>query len=441
MDRATIDVYECEGADYAIRRGVQQPERATAFAAAVRADGRRLDLGCGPGHYLPLLGRPVLAVDAAGAMVAAAAEAEPEVPAVQADLLDLPFDHGAFAGVWASKAHQHVAAADLPAALAEAHRVLEVGGRLELTMFATSDGGPTTETVTDPASGDDLPGRLFSFWQPDHLATVLRAAGFHIDRSEVVPSPQSADPSGGAVASNRVAEPRTRPAGSDRASATGRASAERSSKSDNGAAGSLRVRRSAAAPGPGARGGVTTPALRIEIVATALRALPDHVGPGMRLLCCGLNPSLHAAAAGIGYVTGSNRFWRALAAAGLSTRDRDPRHLLRHDHIGMTDLVKRPTTRASELSTDEHRAGVERLEQLCHWLRPGALAVVGLAGWRAAVDRRAAVGWQPGTLGTTPVYVLPSTSGLNAGTSLAELTAHLRTAAEAAPTAPIDPAT
>ncbi|HQK16523.1 MAG TPA: FHA domain-containing protein, partial [Polyangiaceae bacterium] len=34
---------------------------------------------------------------------------------------------------------------------------------------------------------------------------------------------------------------------------------------------------------------------RIEITATAQRALPDHVGADMRLLCCGLNPSLHAA--------------------------------------------------------------------------------------------------------------------------------------------------
>jgi TDG/mug DNA glycosylase family protein len=168
---------------------------------------------------------------------------------------------------------------------------------------------------------------------------------------------------------------------------------------------------------------------QVSAAATALRALPDHVGAGMRLLCCGLNPSLHAADAGVGYVTGSNRFWRAMAAAGLATRDRDPVHLLRHDRIGMTDLVKRPTARADELTADEYRAGVERLDQLCTWLRPDAIAVVGLAGWRAAVDRRAAVGWQPRHLGPSPVYVLPSTSGLNAGTSLDDLIGHLLAAA------------
>ncbi|WP_421120496.1 mismatch-specific DNA-glycosylase [Aquihabitans daechungensis] len=167
----------------------------------------------------------------------------------------------------------------------------------------------------------------------------------------------------------------------------------------------------------------------VEAAVTSLRALPDHVGAGMRLLCCGLNPSLHAADAGVGYVTGNNRFWRAVALAGLSTSDRDPFHLLHQDRIGMTDLVKRATARADELTTAEYRVGVERLDALCDWLRPAAVAVVGLAGWRAAVDRQAAVGWQARTLGPSPVYVLPSTSGLNAGTSLEDLVAHLREAA------------
>lgn len=168
---------------------------------------------------------------------------------------------------------------------------------------------------------------------------------------------------------------------------------------------------------------------RGPIGLVAERGLPDHVGPGMRLLCCGLNPSLHAADAGVGYVTPSNRFWRAMSQAGLASRDRDPRHLLLHDRVGMTDLVKRPTARADEVAPAEFRSGVERLDALCAWLQPAAVAMVGLQGWRAAVDRRAGVGWQERRLGGCPVYVLPSTSGLNAGTSLDQLVAHLRAAA------------
>jgi TDG/mug DNA glycosylase family protein len=179
------------------------------------------------------------------------------------------------------------------------------------------------------------------------------------------------------------------------------------------------------------RSGPRKGAVPVDLVAIARRALPDHVGPGMRLLCCGLNPSLHAADAGVGYVTGSNRFWPALIAAGLTDRPRDNIHLLTVHHIGMTDIVKRPTPRADELRVAEYREGVERLASLCDWLRPGAVVTVGLAGWRAAVDRTAAVGWQPDGLGAaaTPVYVMPSTSGLNARVSVAQLADHLAAAA------------
>jgi len=163
--------------------------------------------------------------------------------------------------------------------------------------------------------------------------------------------------------------------------------------------------------------------------ATRLRSLPDRVGPGLRLLVCGLNPSLHAADAGVGYVTPGNRFWPAALEAGLVSVDRDPRHALAHHGVGMTDLVKRATPRAAELTADEYRAGFARVERLCAWLRPAALCVVGLAGWRAAVDRRAQPGWQPAPVGGVPTYVMPSTSGLNAATPLAALVEHLRAAA------------
>jgi TDG/mug DNA glycosylase family protein len=157
--------------------------------------------------------------------------------------------------------------------------------------------------------------------------------------------------------------------------------------------------------------------------------LPDFVASGLRLLVCGLNPSVHAAQAGIGYVTPGNRFWPAAQAAGLVTRDRDGRHALLEHRIGMTDLVKRATPRAAELTRDEYRAGLGRLDRLCEWLQPGAVCFVGLAGWRAAADRRAGPGWQERPVGGRPAYVMPSTSGLNAATPLAVLVDHLRAAA------------
>jgi double-stranded uracil-DNA glycosylase len=166
--------------------------------------------------------------------------------------------------------------------------------------------------------------------------------------------------------------------------------------------------------------------------ARRARTLPDTVGPDMRLLICGLNPSLYAADAGVGFARPGNRFWPAALASGLASVDRDPDHALRQHGIGMTDLVKRATVAADDLTTAEYRSGLARVERLVRRLRPGAVCFVGLAGWRAAVDRRARPGWQARELGDAPVYVMPSTSGLNARTSLDELTAHFREAAAAA---------
>lgn len=213
---------------------------------------------------------------------------------------------------------------------------------------------------------DDLPGRLFTLWRPDALVDLVEGAGF-VD-------------------------------------VEARIDAGRSRPSD-------------------------WPYL--DVTATRGRTLADTVGPGLRLLVSGLNPSLHAADAGVGYAGPGNRFWPALAEAGLLPpgADRDPWRLLADGRIGMTDLVKRATPRASELTTAEYRAGVGRLDRLCTLLRPEAVVLVGLAGWRAGADRAATPGWQERRLGPSPVYVMPSTSGLNAGTSRADLVAHLAAAA------------
>ncbi|HEV7865834.1 MAG TPA: mismatch-specific DNA-glycosylase [Acidimicrobiia bacterium] len=156
------------------------------------------------------------------------------------------------------------------------------------------------------------------------------------------------------------------------------------------------------------------------------RTLPDFVAGGMRVLVCGLNPSVVAADAGYGYAGATNRFWSVAVAAGLVTRPRDPLASLAEDGMGMTDLVKRATPNADGLTTAEYQAGAERVRRLVEWLRPGVVLFVGLAGWRAAVDRRAVPGPQSAAFGGAPVYVMPSTSGRNARTTPTELAGHMR---------------
>jgi TDG/mug DNA glycosylase family protein len=168
---------------------------------------------------------------------------------------------------------------------------------------------------------------------------------------------------------------------------------------------------------------------RVDVTATRLRTLPDVVGPDMRLLVCGLNPSLYSADLGVGYARPGNRFWPAALAAGIASVDRDPPHALAHHGTGFSDLVKRASVGAAELTAAEYIEGLARLDRLGALLRPRAIAFCGLTGWRAATgERKAVAGWQARRVGGTPAYVLPNPSGLNARANVRTLAAHLHQA-------------
>jgi TDG/mug DNA glycosylase family protein len=176
-----------------------------------------------------------------------------------------------------------------------------------------------------------------------------------------------------------------------------------------------------------------TDGLALMLHLRRIRSIADTVGPNLRLLVCGLNPSVYSADAGAGFARPGNRYWPAALAAGIVQVGFDPIAAFRNDRVGMTDLVKRATPRADELTADEYRSGLERLARLAAWLTPAAVCFVGLAGWRAAVDRRAVAGWQSEGIGGAPAYVMPSTSGLNARVPVTELADHLRAAAAGPP--------
>ena len=175
------------------------------------------------------------------------------------------------------------------------------------------------------------------------------------------------------------------------------------------------------APPEPAAGGVRATAVRSHTLA-------DTVGPGMTLLVCGNNPSPASAQAGVGYARPGNRFWPAALAAGVVPADRDALAALGAG-VGMTDLVKRPTRTAAEVTDAECAEGFARVERLAAWLAPGAVCFVGLSGWRAVVDPRAVAGPQPVTVGGRPAYLMPSTSGLNAHATVVSLAGHLAAAA------------
>jgi TDG/mug DNA glycosylase family protein len=156
--------------------------------------------------------------------------------------------------------------------------------------------------------------------------------------------------------------------------------------------------------------------------------LPDYVGARLRLLVCGLNPSLYSAETGVPFGRPGNRFWPAARAAGLVEAERDPFAALAMG-LGFTDLVKRATPGAGELAREEYARGLRRVAALVREWRPGGVCFVGLAGWRQVVDPRAVQGWIEAGFAGRPAYLMPSTSGRNAHASLRALAVHLREAA------------
>lgn len=348
MDAETVRIYERDASAWAKARAGGRRADVSGFRAAIEPGAVRVDLGSGPGRYTEALGAPVVALDAAVAMLRLAREASPSAWPVQADLEALPLRPQSVGAGWAQASYLHVPKPRLPMALAQLHRTMRPGAVLELAMKRGDYAG-------HGLTGDDFPGRFFATWEPEPLAAVVAGAGFEIDA-------------------------------------------------------------------------VTADDQWIRIRATRARTLPDFVGPGLRLLVCGLNPSLRSADVGLGYAGPSNRFWVAAVDAGLVTVVRDPWRALADHGVGMTDLVKRATVGAAELRAGEYRAGSERVAALVRWLQPAAICFVGLAGYRVAIDRRAQPGPQAERFGGAPTYVMPSTSGLNARTSRAELADHLRAA-------------
>lgn len=163
--------------------------------------------------------------------------------------------------------------------------------------------------------------------------------------------------------------------------------------------------------------------------------MPDIVAPGLRVLFCGINPSLYSAAVGHHFARPGNRFWPTLHGAEFTDRLLSPfedRLLLDHG-LGCTNLVERATARADELAPEELRAGGERLERLVLELRPRWVAVLGASAYRAAFRRPEAVaGPQPFECGCSGVWLLPNPSGLNAHYQLPDLVAAYRLLRQAA---------
>ena len=151
-------------------------------------------------------------------------------------------------------------------------------------------------------------------------------------------------------------------------------------------------------------------------------AVPDTLGPGMRVVFCGINPGRVSAAAGAPFANRRNDFWRLLHATGFTPR------LLRPDEqfevldygIGLTNAAPRTTRGSGDLRRGDFAGAVERLERIARELEPRVIAFVGKEAYRGAFGERPDHGLQERRLGETLLFVVPSTSPANAAVPWAE---------------------
>jgi len=175
---------------------------------------------------------------------------------------------------------------------------------------------------------------------------------------------------------------------------------------------------------------------REELAQAAGGEMPDIIALNLRVLFCGINPSVYSVVVGHHFARPGNRFWKALFNSGFTP------HLFKPEEdfslpdfgLGITNIAPRATVAAAELSLDELREGGIILREKVIRFAPKHLAVLGIGAYRTAFEKpKATFGEQSETVGKTRLWVLPNPSGLNAHyqpADLARLFAEMRFDAE-----------
>jgi len=133
------------------------------------------DLGCGPGHvtgWLAAHGAAAAGIDLSAGMIDVARREQPGAEFRVGDLLSLPAADGEFGAVVAFYSIIHLTPGELPAALAEMHRVVRPGGLALLAFHVGTEVRHFSDWLGQDVDVD------FRFYEPDDVAALLEAAGF-----------------------------------------------------------------------------------------------------------------------------------------------------------------------------------------------------------------------------------------------------------------------
>lgn len=152
--------------------------------------------------------------------------------------------------------------------------------------------------------------------------------------------------------------------------------------------------------------------------------LLDIIAGHLKVLFCGINPGMSAAAAGHHFVGRNNRFWRVIHLAGFTPEEIEPqedRTILKYGY-GLTTVVQRPTARADQLSPAEFTAAASGFQRKVARQAPRFVAFLGKAAYSGiSGQRNIPWGLQPDRMAGAAVWVLPNPSGRNLAFTLDRL--------------------
>jgi arsenite methyltransferase len=171
---------------------VVEQRRATRAILALQPGEHVLDIGSGPGFLAAEMAEEVgpegrvVGVDPSESMLAMGARRGARVEYVEGDAVKLPFADATFDAAVATQVYEYVP--DMPAALAEARRVLKSGGRL---LILDTD----WDSIVWHSSDRARMLRVLERWN-DHLADpylprrlpgLLRDAGLDLREATIIP--------------------------------------------------------------------------------------------------------------------------------------------------------------------------------------------------------------------------------------------------------------
>jgi TDG/mug DNA glycosylase family protein len=156
---------------------------------------------------------------------------------------------------------------------------------------------------------------------------------------------------------------------------------------------------------------------REELLEAANQTMPDILAPNLKVVFCGINPSVYSVVIGHHFARPGNRFWPALYAGGFTPRlfaPSEDQKLLTLG-LGITNVAEPSSTAAADLSNEQIKEGGKILRAKIERFQPGVLAVLGIGAYRLAFEQpKARLGLQDTQIGDTRIWVLPNPSGLNA---------------------------